>query len=345
MGNHKFRLSDMMPNAWFYKLKDMGRTKNQIRNKKKQQQTDPSNSNQPHPNSSYPRKSYYFSRELVSHDKFCHSPKSPIDPPRKSSKRIRSRKLAASAAAPARASPKTVTVTSPVSTGCSCRATLRPSCSSDGENGLLEIEDEVPNFPPEFRTDRILTTDSFDDMVAWSRSESDAKDIVIDVKRIELPPIITKSEKFDDSVKDLKKKESPKHYRNSCVVAREERIPAKEQRNSTTTARKSTSSSPRVKLRINSPKIANRKIQSRKSASSRRSLSESLAVVKSSADPQKDFRESMVEMIVQNNLRASKDLEDLLACYLTLNSDEYHEIIIKVFKQIWFDLSDHVQIK
>lgn len=314
-----------MPNAWFYKLKDMGRTKNHIKNKKKQQQTDPSNSNyQPH---SYPRKSYYFSRDLVSHDKFCNSPKS-IDPPRKSSKRIRSRRSSAAK-----------TVSSPVSAGCSCRTkpeSPRQYCSSDGENG----SPEVPNFPPEFRNDRILTTDSFDDMVAWSRSESDAKDIVIDVKQIELPPIITKLEKFDESVKDLKKKDSPKHHRNS-------QISAKEQRNSTSTARKSTSSSPRVKLRINSPRIANRKIiQGRKSASgARRSLSESLAVVKSSADPQKDFRESMVEMIVQNNLRASKDLEDLLACYLTLNSDEYHEIIIKVFKQIWFDLSDQVRIK
>ncbi|CAN0879577.1 Transcription repressor OFP1 [Linum grandiflorum] len=61
-----------------------------------------------------------------------------------------------------------------------------------------------------------------------------------------------------------------------------------------------------------------------------------MAVVKSSADPQLDFMESMVEMIVENNISSSKDLEDLLACYLCLNSDEYHDVIIKVFKQIWF---------
>ncbi|GAU30841.1 hypothetical protein TSUD_267610 [Trifolium subterraneum] len=72
----------------------------------------------------------------------------------------------------------------------------------------------------------------------------------------------------------------------------------------------------------------------------RRSFSGSLAIVKSSFNPQKDFRESMVEMIVENNIRASKDLEDLLACYLSLNSDEYHDLIIKVFKQIWFDLTE-----
>lgn len=63
-------------------------------------------------------------------------------------------------------------------------------------------------------------------------------------------------------------------------------------------------------------------------------------MVKSSVDPRRDFRESMVEMIVENNMRTSKDLEDLLACYLQLNSDEYHEMIIKVFKQIWFDLAN-----
>lgn len=97
-----------------------------------------------------------------------------------------------------------------------------------------------------------------------------------------------------------------------------------------------------VKLRSNSPRIASRKIQGsgRKSVSSRRSISESVAVVKKSEDPQRDFKESMVEMIMENNIRASKDLEDLLACYLSLNSDEYHDVIIKVFKQIWFDVTD-----
>jgi uncharacterized protein (TIGR01568 family) len=48
----------------------------------------------------------------------------------------------------------------------------------------------------------------------------------------------------------------------------------------------------------------------------------------------------MVEMIVENNIRGSKDLEDLLACYLSLNSKEYHYIIVKAFEQIWFDMTD-----
>jgi len=116
----------------------------------------------------------------------------------------------------------------------------------------------------------------------------------------------------------------------------------KEQRNNGSVRRFSVNS-PGVRLRVHSPKIAGWKgrksVSSTASSGSRRSLSDSFAVVKSSFDPQKDFRESMVEMIVENNIRASKDLEDLLACYLSLNSDQYHDLIIKVFKQIWFDLT------
>ncbi|CAN0920101.1 Transcription repressor OFP1 [Linum grandiflorum] len=39
-------------------------------------------------------------------------------------------------------------------------------------------------------------------------------------------------------------------------------------------------------------------------------------------------------MIVENNINVFTDLEDLLARYLCLNSNEYHDVIIKVFKQI-----------
>ncbi|XP_057502309.1 transcription repressor OFP1-like [Actinidia eriantha] len=95
-----------------------------------------------------------------------------------------------------------------------------------------------------------------------------------------------------------------------------------------------------VRIRTNSPRIARRKsVASQGRKIRQRSLSESFAVVKTSADPQRDFRESMVEMILENNIKGSKNLEDLLACYLQLNSDEYHGIIINAFKQIWFDLA------
>ncbi|KAI3945058.1 hypothetical protein MKW98_009862 [Papaver atlanticum] len=65
---------------------------------------------------------------------------------------------------------------------------------------------------------------------------------------------------------------------------------------------------------------------------------ESFAVVTCSYNPQKDFRDSMLEMIVDNKIRQPAELEELLACYLSLNSEEYHAVIINVFKQVWFDL-------
>lgn len=63
------------------------------------------------------------------------------------------------------------------------------------------------------------------------------------------------------------------------------------------------------------------------------------AMVKCSSDPQKDFRDSMIEMIMEKKINQPQELEELLACYLALNSDEYHDLIIKVFWQVWLDLS------
>ncbi|KAK8709568.1 hypothetical protein V6N13_060583 [Hibiscus sabdariffa] len=220
-------------------------------------------SRQPH--DFYPRKSYYFTRELVPGGGF--ESKS-VDPPRKSSKQP------------------------------SGKISPRKTTSGDSSNP-----------PQEFRSDCILTTE-------FSCKLNNVPEL-----KVELPPI---------------------KCRRSSVV-KEERITAKEntKKNSSGTVRKFTVNSPGVRLRVNSPRLASRRIQGRKSASSSSSsssMSGSIAVVKSSSDPQRDFRESMVEMIMENNIRASKDLEDLLACYLSLNSNEYHDVIVKVFKQIWLDL-------
>ncbi|KAL0897294.1 hypothetical protein Bca101_081255 [Brassica carinata] len=95
--------------------------------------------------------------------------------------------------------------------------------------------------------------------------------------------------------------------------------------------------------RVNSPRIqlsGRRRSTSR--SESRQVVVESYAVMKRSVDPEKDFRESMVEMIEENSIRASKDLEDLLACYLSLNAKEYHDLIIQVFEQIWRQLKKHM---
>lgn len=65
---------------------------------------------------------------------------------------------------------------------------------------------------------------------------------------------------------------------------------------------------------------------------------DSFAVVKSSSDPHRDFKDSMVEMIREKGIGHPDDLEELLACYLTLNADEYHDLIISVFRQVWTEL-------
>ncbi|VVB12541.1 unnamed protein product [Arabis nemorensis] len=69
--------------------------------------------------------------------------------------------------------------------------------------------------------------------------------------------------------------------------------------------------------------------------------SESFAVVKCSSDPQKDFRDSMIEMIMENGINHPEELKELLVCYLKLNTDEYHDMIIKVFQQVHNDLNFH----
>ncbi|XP_061370762.1 transcription repressor OFP2-like [Gastrolobium bilobum] len=404
MGNYRFRLSDMIPNAWFYKLRDMGSGRKQTttptRKKKQSSSTSTTQSSKPkQPHQCNPRKSYYFTRELSTSNKFHtsppHNPKVPDtnspEPPRKSSKqRTRKRRTT-----PRNSSPKPLISSTYVSAGCSCRTTLESvftKSNSPQENSSSPFdsssESEFPDL--EFRTDRVLPTESFDEMVSLSTScacrlnSNNTKDIVIDVDKnsiprkddkldgyetfsqLELPPIITKPPKFNDLLSDAKKREpkpkpKPKPRTRTAttheelnvqgslkvkIVKEEDTEQIKEQRNAP--VRRFSVNSPGVKLRINSPRIGHRKVHShgRKSVSStassggsRRSLSDSFAIVKSSFNPQKDFRESMVEMIVGNNIKTSKDLEDLLACYLSLNSDEYHDLIIRVFKQIWFDLT------
>ncbi|XP_076885373.1 uncharacterized protein LOC143534881 [Bidens hawaiensis] len=70
-----------------------------------------------------------------------------------------------------------------------------------------------------------------------------------------------------------------------------------------------------------------------------RAYADSFAILKSSYDPQEDFRDSMMEMIVEHGIRQREDLEELLACYLTLNCDAYHHLIVKVFKDVWLELN------
>ncbi|CAA2933302.1 Hypothetical predicted protein [Olea europaea subsp. europaea] len=64
-------------------------------------------------------------------------------------------------------------------------------------------------------------------------------------------------------------------------------------------------------------------------------VKDSLAVVKRSSDPYTDFRTSMVEMIMEKQIFTAKELENLLQCFLSLNSYHHHRVIIQVFSDIW----------
>ncbi|KAI0531169.1 hypothetical protein KFK09_000722 [Dendrobium nobile] len=97
---------------------------------------------------------------------------------------------------------------------------------------------------------------------------------------------------------------------------------------------RSPSATQQIKLRIKSPKLVQKRLLKRKG------LTDSFVVVKYSSDPKGDFRESMVDMIVENNLFSLKELEELLSCYLLLNSSEYHDLIVEVFEKIWSDITE-----
>ncbi|KAK4724666.1 hypothetical protein R3W88_027445 [Solanum pinnatisectum] len=346
MGNYRFRLSDMMPNAWFYKLKEIGKssssssTRNSRSHSHTTSSTSTSSSNlqadkkrQPH-NLGCQRKSYYISRNLTSSsppETFSQNPissNSPkpdhdvhfTEPSRKSYKKRRSTNSRR------RNSPKLVN--SSVSANCSCRASLESvwtkadSTPEEYPNSSSSSSSSSPSsILPEKSNPMTSISPSCDCRTDYMNQDSANLDRgVHSVSKIDLPRIITKPGKFDEKVEEKQR-----------IVKQEQRIVRRVSANG-------------VKLRTNSPRITtnSKKIQeSRKSVSSKRtSVTESFAVMKSSRNPQKDFRESMVEMIVENNIRTSKDLEELLACYLSLNSDEYHDLIIKVFKQIWFDITE-----
>jgi uncharacterized protein (TIGR01568 family) len=59
------------------------------------------------------------------------------------------------------------------------------------------------------------------------------------------------------------------------------------------------------------------------------------AVVKKSSDPYADFRNSMVEMIIERQIFGEEDLEKLLQSYLSLNAPRHHPVILQAFSDIW----------
>ncbi|XP_020591988.1 transcription repressor OFP1-like [Phalaenopsis equestris] len=301
MGNYRFKLSDMVPNAWFYKLRDMSKG---IKSKSKgQHQRKNQNSFQTQQNSKTQteallpsRASYCFSsREEAERPNVSplHPRASdtlfPQDSPRKSKKKSRRKPH----------SPTSTLISSSIS------SSISSGCSRSAWEEQL-----TP--PQEEEVDALI-----DAICSYELGSSYSK---LPELQLELPPIMTKPAK--------KEAEQPK---------------VEEKKQSKSMARKSPTGIHRLRMRANSPRVvATKKVQtSRKSVTKlEKGISKSFAVVKSSTNPQKDFRDSMVEMISENNIRSSKELEELLACYLLLNANEYHDVIIKVFKKIWFDLTD-----
>lgn len=67
-------------------------------------------------------------------------------------------------------------------------------------------------------------------------------------------------------------------------------------------------------------------------------LDGSVAVVKQSDDPLSDFRQSMLQMIVENGIVAGEDLREMLRRFLSLNAPHHHDIILRAFGEIWDDV-------
>ncbi|XP_020573026.1 transcription repressor OFP1-like [Phalaenopsis equestris] len=270
-----FRLSEMMPNSWLNKLRDMRiRRSKGSRKVQNSMKTGRSFENQK-PSREAPQKQAYDPNRPSNYipsgnrvEKLPYSP-TPFDKPRKTKPNIRK---------------------NPLSTQNKHISSSLSSINNSKEQSSSFPSSEPAHETPLHHLDGVLFSTDFN-------------------LSIILPPIVTKPIKKATHEPDIAAGQ-PIHVR-----------------------RLYTSQTPRNKMRLNSPRLAKKRLRQKNG------LADSFVVVKFSSDPESDFRESMLEMIFQNNLWASKDLEELLSCYLYFNSDEYHDLIVQAFKQIWFDLT------
>ncbi|GAU36848.1 hypothetical protein TSUD_213720 [Trifolium subterraneum] len=337
MGNNKFKFSDMIPNAWFYKLKDMSkssRTRNGSQSHhvmKNKVMTSPTTSQR----SQFSRySSHHFSNEQTkAYNKIFNSPihtkdlNLPFnDSPRKSSKRRARRKTIYKPSQPI------------------FDQVQSQEHDNDDDDDLSSIENSSSDCRVSSSTNDIII-DMNNESFQGNAKNLDSFDAF---SQHGLAPILTKQVKFDDKIESRSSTELSDelkfdHSFSIKVIKEEENINrTQRRRKKSQIGKKASPNSQGIKLRVNSPKLVNKRIQ----AYGRKSVSrndggfvDGFAVVKSSIDPISDFKESMVEMIVENNIRGSKDLEDLLACYLSLNSSDYHDVIVKAFEQIWYDMA------
>ncbi|KAL4562563.1 hypothetical protein LXL04_034771 [Taraxacum kok-saghyz] len=93
----------------------------------------------------------------------------------------------------------------------------------------------------------------------------------------------------------------------------------------------------KVRESSNSIRYRNNNISSSTSSNSNR-LFVMVAMEKSSFNLREDFRDSMMEMITMNRISEPKDLRRLLNCYISMNSDEFHSLILEVFHEVCSNL-------
>ncbi|KAG6779843.1 hypothetical protein POTOM_016244 [Populus tomentosa] len=67
-------------------------------------------------------------------------------------------------------------------------------------------------------------------------------------------------------------------------------------------------------------------------------IMDSIAVVKDSDDPFQHFKNSMSQMILEKNIYSKDHLEELLNCFLELNSPCQHDVIVQAFTEIWKEI-------
>ncbi|KAL5202481.1 hypothetical protein ABZP36_013433 [Zizania latifolia] len=355
MGRRKFRLSDLMPNAWFYKLRDM-----RARGGRGRGMRPPSSSSlrgsgvaqqagTPTLGSSSHRASYYYTtrdRELWPTPAQAPAPSPPR--PRAMDTRFvplsqlptrsyrRRNRVGHGRVGPTDGSG--LVLAPPEHNGCRHRVRGQepvvdaPGTSrrrrdlfigNDGGRGR-EFRRTKVAFPEEGAVDvKVITSDAH---------------IIIDLgaddttERV-LRPIVTRPARRELDWCD------PEVNHVDLAELMTPRASSSSGHSSTSKPRRSSvSSRRRLKTRTNSPRIVTCRNTKRQSTTSP-PVANSFAVVKSSSDPRRDFLQSMEDIIAENGIRDAGDLEDLLACFLYLNSAEYHDLIVEVFEQVWNGLA------
>ncbi|CAN7140202.1 unnamed protein product [Brassica rapa subsp. narinosa] len=310
MGTHKFRFSDIMPPSWLYKLKGMSRSsRKHLPSSPKHLSTDASSS-----------------RNTLRLSSSPYHPQGSSSPPKSPFKRKLKRKTVYKPSSRLKLSSSSFNPHVPLTTSRNHRSKptspneiiLEPSLTSSRNHRSK---------PSSANAVSDSTVGSLSDPLSSSPSDQDyLESHSVDVKN-------------NHSVKKHVSEDPLVSDNSSPVLAETMKKPHFEIKTQQK-LKKPKAGSTGIRIRAHSPRIARKKTKGRTSPQPmKKETAESFAIVLTSVDPERDFRESMVEMIVENKMKEQKDLEDLLACYLSLNSSEYHDTIIKAFEKTWFHLT------